>query len=155
MVVPRFLQPRNHSNSAFWLLFFLIVDTTGNLGIAQQVKPSGEAPASAQNEAARIKEFDQYIQEGRLDELEPLVNAHINQYSTSSRAYYVLGYVYYRQQKLGESIRALPRSLELNGKDAEAHYCLGRVFSAQEDYDKSKPEFEKAIQLNPQYAEGL
>jgi superkiller protein 3 len=164
--VPRNLIAPRNTRTTLNLLAFLIALTMGSLSFGEQPKSSGQTPAAAtnriisgsqpppatvslQDDAARIEEFDQAIREGRVDELEPRLQSYINQYKNSSRAYYLLGYVYYRQQKTEDSVRALSRSIELNDQSAQVHTLLGRVLIKSARCDQAQRALEKALELEP------
>ncbi len=51
---------------------------------------------------------------------------YVKERPTSSWGWYALGYSRFAQQKIGESIEALAKSLELDVRNAEAHKILGR-----------------------------
>ena len=71
----------------------------------------------------------------------------------SSWGWYALGYSLFAQQKLGEAIQALARSLQLDVKNAEAHKILGRTLMIIGRFDAAQREFEEGIRLKPQSAE--
>ena len=59
------------------------------------------------------------------------------------------GYSLFGQQKIGESIRALAKSLELDVTNAEAHKILGRDLMIIGRFDAAQIEFEQAIRYKP------
>ena len=73
-----------------------------------------------------MAELEGYIREGKFTEVEPLLAAYVKQRPKSSWGWYALGYSLFAQQKIGESIQALAKSLQLDIKNAEAHKILGR-----------------------------
>ncbi len=75
----------------------------------------------------QVAELEGYIREGRFKEVEPLLAEYVKEHPTSSWGWYALGYSLFAQQKIGESIQALARSLELDVRNAEAHKILGRT----------------------------
>ena len=74
----------------------------------------------------RITEFESYIRAGRFQEVEPLLAAYVQEHPKASWGWYALGYSLFAQRKVGESIQALAKSLQLNNENAEAHKILGR-----------------------------
>ena len=58
---------------------------------------------------------------------EPLLRDYVKTRATSSWGWYALGYTLFAQQKVGEAVKALARSLELDITNAEAHKILGRT----------------------------
>ena len=71
----------------------------------------------------------------------------------SSWGWYALGYTYFAQKKIGESIKALARSLQLDLKNAESHKILGRNLMIIGRFDAAQIEFEQAIRYQPDSAE--
>jgi tetratricopeptide (TPR) repeat protein len=109
------------------------------------------APKS--EDARRIAEFEGYIRDGRFKEVEPLLAAYVKERPTASWGWYALGYSLFGQQKIGESIRALAKSLELDVRNAEAHKILGRDLMIIGRFDAAQVEFEQAIRYQPGSAE--
>src|SRR6185437_15636668 len=64
-----------------------------------------------------------------------------------------LGYSLYGQRKIGESIKALAQSLQLDVRNAEAHKVLGRDLMIIGRFDAAKVEFEQGARLDPASAE--
>src|SRR4029077_6414062 len=71
----------------------------------------------------------------------------------SSRGWYSLGYSLFAQQKIGESIRALAKCLQLDVKNSEAHKILGRDLMIIGRFDVAQVEFEQGIRYDPKSAE--
>jgi tetratricopeptide (TPR) repeat protein len=100
-----------------------------------------------------VAELEGYIREGRFQEAEPLLTEYVKQHPKSSWGWYALGYSLGAQQKVGESMKALARSLELDVKNAEAHKMMGRTLIVIGRFDMAQLEFEEAIRLKPDSAE--
>ena len=105
------------------------------------------------DDPARVTEFEGYIRESRFKEVEPLLTAYVSEHPQSSWGWYALGYSFFGQRKLGESIQALAKSLQLDLKNAEAHKILGRVLMMIGRFDAAQTEFEQGIRYDPQSAE--
>jgi tetratricopeptide (TPR) repeat protein len=105
------------------------------------------------DETARIATFEGYIRDGRFSEVEPLLAAYVKEQPTSSWGWYALGYSQFGQKKIGDSIRALSKSLELDIRNAEAHKMLGRDLMLIGRFDAAQVEFEQAIKYKPDSAE--
>jgi tetratricopeptide (TPR) repeat protein len=67
--------------------------------------------------------------------------------------WYALGYTQFAQQKVGESIKSLAKSLQLNIKNADAHKVLGRDMMLIGRFDAAQIEFEQSARLDPKSAE--
>jgi tetratricopeptide (TPR) repeat protein len=108
---------------------------------------------SPEDDPAKITEFEGYIRESRFKEVEPLLAEYVQQHPKSSRGWYALGYSQFAQQKIGGSIQALAKSLQLDVKNAEAHKILGRDLMIIGRFDAAQTEFEQGVRYNPQSAE--
>jgi tetratricopeptide (TPR) repeat protein len=109
-------------------------------------KSSGDDPQ-------RIPLFESYIRDRRFADVEPLLTAYVKEHPKSSWGWYALGYTLFAQRKLGESIQALAKSLQLDVRNAEAHKILGRDLMTIGRFDAAQTEFTQGIRYNPQSAE--
>ncbi len=107
----------------------------------------------AKEDSARLTEFEGYIRETRFKDVEPLLNAYVKEHPESSRGWYALGYTLFAEQKIGESIQALAKCLQLNVKNSEAHKILGRDLMIIGRFDAAQVEFEQGIRYDPTSAE--
>jgi tetratricopeptide (TPR) repeat protein len=114
----------------------------GRLVAATEVNASPDDPA-------KITGFEGYIREGRFKDVEPLLAEYVQQHPTSSWGWYALGYVQFAQQRIGESIQSLAKSLQLNIGNAEAHKILGRDMMIIGRFDAAQVEFEQGIRYKP------
>ena len=105
------------------------------------------------DDTTRVAAIEGYIRDGRFAEVEPLLAAYVKERPTSTWGWYALGYSLFGQQKIGESIRALAKSLELDIRNAEAHKILGRDLMIIGRFDAAQLEFEHAIRYKPDSAE--
>jgi tetratricopeptide (TPR) repeat protein len=105
------------------------------------------------DDLGQIKNFEASIDQDKIDEVEPLVLAYLKQYPNSWRAHYIQGYVLFRMRKIGDSIKELAKSLELNVDNPEAHKILGRDFVVIGKFDYAQTELQQAARLKPQSAE--
>ena len=78
---------------------------------------------------------------------------YVEQHPNSSWGWYALGYSRFAQQKVGESIQALAKSLQIDVKNPEAHKILGRDLMIIGRFDAAQVEFEQGIRYSPQSAE--
>ena len=105
------------------------------------------------DDGARMAELEGYIRDSRFKEVEPLLDAYLRDHPQSSWGWYALGYSLFAQQKIGESIQALAKSLQLDVKNAEAHKILGRDLMIIGRFDAAQVEFQQGIRYDPQSAE--
>jgi tetratricopeptide (TPR) repeat protein len=115
--------------------------------------PASGARGSAVDDAARVAELEGYMRDEKYKEVEPLLATYVAERPTSSWGWYALGYSQFAQQKIGESIKALAKSLELDLRNAEAHKILGRNLMMIGRFDAAQIEFEQAIKYKPDSAE--
>jgi protein O-GlcNAc transferase len=125
------------------------------------VAETAAAPAAAArtsgvsdvDDLARVSELESYIRDARWAEVEPLLTKYVEQRPKSSWGWYALGYAHFAQKKIGESIKALARSLQLDVKNVEAHKILGRNLMIIGRFDAAQIEFEQALRYKPDSAE--
>jgi protein O-GlcNAc transferase len=101
----------------------------------------------------QIEVFESYIRQDKFKEVEPLLEGYLKERPNSWWVWYALGYAQFAQQKVGDSIRSLSRSLALNVSNAEAHKVLGRDLMAIGRFDEAQLEFEQGAKYDPQSAE--
>jgi tetratricopeptide (TPR) repeat protein len=129
------------------------VDRVEGAGLDRGRPAAPEEASAGPDDPAKIVEFEGYIRESRFKELEPLLADFVQQRPKSSWGWYALGYAQFAQQKIGESIQSLAKSLQLNVGNAEAHKILGRDLMIIGRFDVAQVEFEQGIRYNPQSAE--
>jgi len=110
-------------------------------------------PAAVEGEPDQVTVFEGYIRDRRFKEVEPLLNAYVKENPKSSWGWYALGYSQFAQRKVGESIQALAKSLQLDIKNAEAHKILGRDLMIIGRFDAAQTEFEQGIRYSPESPE--
>jgi tetratricopeptide (TPR) repeat protein len=120
---------------------------------APAAREAGAASAAPIADAARIAEFEADIRAGRFAEVEPRLAAYVKERPSSSWGWYALGYSQFAQQKIGESIQALAKSLQLDIRNAEAHKILGRNLMIIGRFDAAQVEFEQGLRYSPDSAE--
>ena len=149
---PAATAPRESVRQA--LCLYLALPVLWPLAQGETARSQAEGSAeSADDDPAQIANFGDLILQGKFQEVEPLLGSYVAAHPLSWKAYYFLGYVELRQRRIGESIKALAKSLELNANNAEAHKVLGRALSIIGRYDKATQEFEEALRLDPTSAE--
>ena len=105
------------------------------------------------DDRARMTELEGYIRDAKWTEVEPLLMNYVAERPKSSWGWYALGYAYFAQKKIGDSIKALATSLQLDLKNVEAHKILGRNLMIIGRFDAARTEFELAIRYKPDSAE--
>jgi tetratricopeptide (TPR) repeat protein len=110
-------------------------------------------PESPEPQRLLVAAFERYIRDARWAEVEPLLTKYVEERPKSSWGWYALGYSYFAQKKIGESIKALAKSLQLDLKNVEAHKILGRNLMIIGRFDAAQLEFEQAIRYKPDSAE--
>jgi len=130
-------------------------------GLGNQSKPQkpgltaspGVGVSVQSDDPVIVKHFEDYIRQQRFKELEPLVRDYLEGSPNSWWGHYVLGYALFAQQRVGDSISSLAKSLQLNVKNADAHRLLGRNLMLIGRYDVAQTELEQAVKLSPRRAE--
>src|SRR5438552_2474280 len=112
---------------------------------------SGERGAG--DDPNRISEFEGYIREGRFQDVEPMLAAYVKEHPKSSWGWYALGYSQFAQQRIGESMQALAKSLQVDIRNAEAHKILGRDLMIIGKFDAAQTEFEQGVRYAPRSSE--
>jgi tetratricopeptide (TPR) repeat protein len=115
--------------------------------------PEFPAEGSADDDSAKIAEFEKYIRESKYKEVEPLLADYVKEHPKSAWGWYALGYSQFAQKKIGDSIKSLAQSLSLNVNNADAHKILGRDLMVVGRFDAAQTEYEQAIRYAPQSAE--
>jgi tetratricopeptide (TPR) repeat protein len=124
----------------------------GNIAARQSLQKLLGATAGT-DDPAQVAEFEGYTRQGRFKEVEPLLAAYLKERPNSSWGWYALGYSLFAQQKVGESIRALAKCLQLDLKNSEAHKILGRDLMIIGRFDAAQIEFEQGIRYDPKSPE--
>jgi len=112
---------------------------------------SGERGAG--DDPNRISQSEGYIREGRFQDVEPMLAAYVKEHPKSSWGWYALGYSQFAQQRIGESIQALAKSLQVDIRNAEAHKILGRDLMIIGKFDAAQTEFEQGVRYAPRSSE--
>jgi tetratricopeptide (TPR) repeat protein len=118
--------------------------------LAKQRKPE---IGSTADDTSRMQDLEDYIRQERYQEVEPLLTEYVAAHPASSWGWYALGYSQFAQKKIGESIKSLAKSLQLDVKNAEAHKILGRSLMVIGRFDAAQVEFEQGIRYKPDSAE--
>src|SRR5205823_6571507 len=109
--------------------------------------PAGE------DDSAKLAEFEGYIREQKFQEVEPMLASYVIEHPRSSWGWYAYGYTLFAEKKLGASIQALAKSLQLDLRNTEAHKILGRDLMMIGRFDAAQTEFEQGIRYDPKSAE--
>src|SRR5690349_3666238 len=75
------------------------------------------------------------IKSGRLEEAGTALRRYVDDHPPSPRAYYQLGFVYFRRRNYPRSIEALQESIALGSTNADAHKMLGLEFVMGAHYE--------------------
>ncbi len=122
----------------------------------ESARAAAASPGSGVSEVddlARVAELEAYIRDSKWTEVEPLLAKYVEERPKSSWGWYALGYAYFAQKKIGESIKALAMSLQLDLTNVEAHKILGRNLMIIGRFDAAQLEFEQAVRYDPSSAE--
>jgi tetratricopeptide (TPR) repeat protein len=106
-----------------------------------------------QDDDEALKKIEKQIILGNFHGAIPSLHQYLKAYSDSARAHYDLGYALFRTHQIGDSIKQLSKSLELNSRNAQAHKILGLDCSLVGRYDLAEIELQQAAHLEPDSAE--
>ncbi len=112
-----------------------------------------DTASTSVDDAAVVAKVDGYIREEKFKEAEPVLAEYVKQRPNSAWGWYALGYSFFAQKKIGDSIKALAKSLVLDIRNAEAHKILGRNLMIIGRFDAAQIEFEQGIRYKPDSAE--
>jgi superkiller protein 3 len=110
-------------------------------------------PPAAGDDPQRIQKVEDLIRGGKFDLAEGFLRPYLAEHPKSSWGWYALGYSLYGQRRIGESIKALAQSLQLDVNNAQAHKLLGRNMMIIGRFDIARQEFEAGARLDPKSAE--
>jgi tetratricopeptide (TPR) repeat protein len=105
------------------------------------------------DDPAEVRSIENSIRGGKFQEGEISLRAYLQKQPRSSWSWYALGYCLYGQHKIGDSIKALAQSLQLDVRNAEAHKLLGRDLMFIGRFEAAQLEFEQAARLDPKSPE--
>jgi tetratricopeptide (TPR) repeat protein len=124
-------------------------DSGGSVSAGPSLLETVRSQASNTDDLDQVRVFENEIKAGKLTEVDPLLATYLKDHPNSWRAHYMLGYVSLRLRKIGESLKELSKSLELNINNADAHKDLGQVLSIIGRYEEAQRELEAARGLEP------
>lgn len=111
------------------------------------------AHSQSKDDPTAIARYDAYFREQKFQEVEPLLQVYVQEHPQSSWGWYALGYTFFAQKKIGDSIEALANSLQIDIRNAEAHKILGRDLMIIGRFDAARLEFQQGVQYDPGSAE--
>src|SRR5206468_11129049 len=120
---------------------------------AQMVLSAALLKAESTPVEAPVEVVERHIRASRFEEAERILRGFLAGHPKSAWAWYALGYSLYGQRNIGESIKALAQSLQLDVDNADAHKVLGRDLMIIGRFDAAKLEFEQGARLDPRSAE--
>src|SRR4029077_11716388 len=127
--------------------------TMGSPSFTPQLSTRETAPDTDGDDLDQIKNFEAVIGQGKIEQVEPPLLPYLNDHPNSWSAHYIQGYVLFRMRKIGDSIRELAKSLELNADNPEAHKILAKDFVVIGKWDYAQAELQQAERLKPESAE--
>ena len=165
--IPMGSPPNTETSFSGWVLCELwrlgiiwmawqMVSTPGVFGASRPTNSPADrekVPTRAQDDPQQLERFERYVSDGRLQEVQVPLRNYLKAHPDSARAYYDLGYVYFRTHQIRASVETLAKSLQLDINNAEAHKILGLDFTIIGKYDEAQIELEQAARLKPDSAE--
>ena len=109
--------------------------------------------APVPDDPTTVRILEDLIRQQQYKEVETRILEYLKGNPNSWWGHYVLGYAQFGQRRVGDSITALAKSLQLNINNADAHRLLGRNLMTIGRFDAAQIELEQALKLRPQWAE--
>ncbi|MEO5823732.1 MAG: tetratricopeptide repeat protein, partial [Vicinamibacteraceae bacterium] len=120
---------------------------------AAAVASTATAAAAPADDPVIVAAVEAHIRDSRFAEAEPIAAEYTRTRPTSPWGWYALGYSQFAQQKIGDAIKSLAKSLELDVRNPEAHKILGRTMMLIGRFDAARVEFEQGLRATPDSAE--
>jgi tetratricopeptide (TPR) repeat protein len=107
--------------------------------------------ADQNNEVARLNLAKIYIEQGRLDEANGIVNGTLKIYRNYDKALNLLGIIYMKKREFNNALGVFNRITQVNPKFVNAYHNIGVVFLNQQKNQQALDYFQQAIKTNPKY----
>lgn len=104
-------------------------------------------------EEPEVTSYEALIQSAKYVEAQAALENYTAAHPKSWRALYQLGYVYFRQHKIQQSVTLLCRSLVLNGDFADSHRILAYDLNILGRQELALRELERALKADPNSAD--
>jgi tetratricopeptide (TPR) repeat protein len=111
----------------------------------QHAKPHNDEMDALWEEALNLHKLSHYDEAQKLYEKLLTIRPH-------AHAYYNLGTIFQKQEKLEEAIEMYEKAIALHLNHPNVYYNLGVIFKAQNRYEEAAELYEKTIALSPDHA---
>lgn len=100
---------------------------------------AGLAACGTQTER-HVKRGNSYLNSGNLIKAESEFRKASMKDPNNAEAYFGLGYVFFRQDKLDEAVQEYKRGMALDPDDPDSHYYLGLIYNEKNMQDEAREE---------------
>ena len=119
----------------------------------QKKQTKGKSANGISPSQSQLDNLVEYYQNARYDEAEKLAVTITQQFPKHPFGWKVLGAVLKQTGRVGESLVANQKSVQLAPQDAEAHFNLGNTLQELNRLDEAEASYNQATALKPDYAE--
>jgi predicted Zn-dependent protease len=92
------------------------------------------------------------FESGNLKDAQKHLESALKEAPTSSRANFLVGYVYYQQNNVDQAQTYLTKATSIDPKNVQALNLLGRIYLSKKDYATAKTTAEQAVAADPENA---
>jgi tetratricopeptide (TPR) repeat protein len=140
--------PRLNRRSRSLGIIILISVATATNAVAQQ-KPSDSSRVSQTRLSPSLRQAEQLIQNGELDQAKTLIEEHLQRDPSSIEAYNLLGIVDTNKKDYDQALEAFQRALKLDPNSTATHNNLGNLYLTQQKVDAAQQEFSTVLKIAP------
>lgn len=126
------------------LLVLLLTICTAGYG---QGNPAKSTHAAGPGSASPLRQAEELIQHGQLDQAKALIENQITADSSNVEAYNLLGIVYTNQKDYPHAEVAFQHALQLEPGSTKTHNNLGNLYVTQQKFDAAEREFTAALRI--------
>ncbi|HZQ95538.1 MAG TPA: tetratricopeptide repeat protein, partial [Candidatus Sulfotelmatobacter sp.] len=133
-----------------WLgAFILLTISVSSRSFAQQPPPNTHAARQTAAAAPGLRQIEQLIQRGQLDEARNLIEDQLKRDPANVEAYNLLGIVFTNQKDYARALDAFQQALKIDPVSPSTHNNLGNLYVAQQNPDAAEKEFTKVLKSAP------
>jgi tetratricopeptide (TPR) repeat protein len=140
--------PRLNRSSRALGIMILISVATATTAVTQQ-KPSDSDRVSQKRLSPSLRQAEQLIQNGELDQARTLIEEQLQRDPSSVEACNLLGIVDTNKKDYDQALEAFQRALKLDPNSTATHNNLGNFYLTQQKVDAAQQEFSTVLKIAP------
>ena len=140
--------PRLNRRSRSLGIIIVISVATATTAVTQQ-KPSGSNRVSQTHLSPSLRQAEQLIQNGELDQAKTLIEEQLQRDPSSIEACNLLGIVDTNKKDYDQALEAFQRALKLDPNSTATHNNLGNLYLTQQKIDAAQQEFNTVLKIAP------